>query len=225
MTFFSLSVIYIETILHHYSLRIVRSNRITMKNIKYVLKLHDENVASLVYFARTFLHCEETAKDAVADVFANLLTFCPEFNDEQEAVRYLFVAVRNKCFSILVHRKVVAKYSNYLENGLREADTLSDMEEAEMMMEAKLQQIYHEIQTLPKRMKQIITAFYLENKSIAEIAITLSITEETVRNQIALGKLRIRNNLQQKNKGSGHFTFIFFIVYIIQIIKSFLEAN
>lgn len=68
--------------------------------------LYKSHYDRMLLTARTLLGNDEEARDAVSDVFAELLTSERSLRPEQ-AESYLLVSVRNRCRNLLEHRRVV----------------------------------------------------------------------------------------------------------------------
>lgn len=59
-------------------------------------------------------------------------------------------------------------------------------------------QLLHEIQSLPKQMKEVLILKYFENKQRKEIALTLGISENTVKTQLKRGKKKLFEQLNDR---------------------------
>ena len=69
-------------------------------------QLYSRHYDRMLLTARTLLDNDEDARDAVSDVFTELLASGKQL-DELRAESYLLVSVRNRCMNMLEHRQVV----------------------------------------------------------------------------------------------------------------------
>lgn len=198
----------------------METNKVTVQ------KLHDDHAFLLIQFAKKLLRCEETAKDVVYEMFAEMLPLCPAFDNEDHAVRSLYVRVRNRCYDILDHTSIVKTYSRLFLKSSSYAYYLNETEETEMLMQEQMRFIYNEIEKLPNQTRIVMKARLYEEKSVEVIAIEQEMSKKTVRNHLAIGVSRIRGVLQE---GGNKFIlpkgFFLIILYLLQLIRSLLDIE
>jgi RNA polymerase sigma-70 factor (family 1) len=174
-------------------------------------KLSDEELASLIrkgdegsfaeiydrFYGILYIHAtrklnnKEEARDVIHELFAALWTKRETFEISTNFSGYLYSAVRNRILDIISHKKVTEKYidslQNYADHDFSYADHL--VREHDL---AKL--IEREISFLPDKMREIFLLSRRSNMSHKEIALSLSISEHTVRTQVkkALRILRVK---------------------------------
>ncbi|WP_316817792.1 RNA polymerase sigma-70 factor [Pedobacter nyackensis] len=134
---------------------------------------------------------EDAAKDLVQDTFFTFWQKCGELQINTNLKGYLFIAVRNRIFSLIRKKKVNPDFVDILMEELNQLDntTVERINEREL-----IRLIDIEIEQLPKKMKEVFELSrkeFLTNKEIAE---RLNMTEEAVKKQIhrAIHTLRLR---------------------------------
>lgn len=135
---------------------------------------------------------EEEAKDCVQELFYTLWEKKEEINEIENISAYLFVALRNRIYNIYRSRQVRDKYLYFLsenKKALRKEDTGNLLEIKELE-----EQIEKEVQMLPPKMQAIFRMSREQGMSIEQIAEELSLSPQTVKNQIstALKRLRVK---------------------------------
>jgi len=124
---------------------------------------------------------EDESKDLVQDTFFNFWEKSGELQIKTNLKGYLFVAVRNRIFSLIRKRKVNPDFVDIVMEELNQLDntTVEHINERELI---KL--IDAEIEQLPKKMKEVFELSRKEFLTNKEIAIKLNMTEEAVKKQI-----------------------------------------
>lgn len=125
----------------------------------------------LTYYAFEFVGDRAIAKDMVQDCFVKLWQHrrrCAHINDIRA---YLYTSVRHCCIDWLKSRKkeipLPAPESYETDSAYLESEVLARVQQA--------------IELLPQRMKQVVTMYYLEDKSLEEIGLVIGIDPETAR--------------------------------------------
>lgn len=135
---------------------------------------------------------EEAAKDIVQNIFVNLWSSRKKILVENSLGPYLNVAVRNR--SISYYKKNLAVFERDTEYQAGNSIALSpdhDLEARELQ-----EVIDEEIARMPDNMRRAFLLSRHEKLSIREIAIALSLSEQTIKNNIseALSRLRKTTN-------------------------------
>ena len=96
-------------------------------------------------------------------------------------------------------RRVVANIAvSSFRRKVREAKLLARMGRPEPMIEvlpAEADHFWSEVRKLPKRQAQVIALHYLEDRSIADIAVILECAENTVKVHLHKGRIRLADRL------------------------------
>ena len=132
------------------------------------------------------------AQDAVQDIFISVWRNRQTIEIEETLAPYLFTALR---YYIIKHVYRKAK------KGIHTSLSVESLERSELTTEELLQ--YKELQSiidgevneLPERMKEIYRLSRVDNLRIADIALQLNLSEQTVKNTLATALKRLRESL------------------------------
>lgn len=169
---------------------------------------YNANVSFLIVFARRFVSAE-LAKDIIHDAFLEVWEML-DISVELPSRAYLFRMVRNKCLNTLKREEVQDNYihhvqAEYLRMGLDYYDSLEKL----LIDREGIQELYHQIELLPKKCKQIFKMAYFEEKKSIEIATILGLSVRTVEHQLYLGLKTLREKLHPNKKNKRKFLFFF----------------
>lgn len=148
-------------------------NNFTKKDLK---EIFDSYYESLVLYANRFLLLRDACEDLVQDIFVDFWEKDLSFPDEISLKVYLYKSARNKCYNVIKHNKVKNLYG---VNHLRQIED-DEVFLKHILEEEIVRKLYHLIDALPKRKKEIIKLSLkgLKNKEIAE---NLNIQLQTVK--------------------------------------------
>ncbi|HJD91894.1 MULTISPECIES: RNA polymerase sigma-70 factor [Bacteroides] len=128
-------------------------------------------------YAQRFIDNWEACEDIVSDVFATLWMNREEVClEENTALGYIKVCVRNKCLNIIKHRNVKSKY---IEESLFLSQNSNCSEEIHTLDEL-YEQLHKTLQLLPDEQQKVFIRTYFDGKSQQEIAEELNISVKTV---------------------------------------------
>jgi RNA polymerase sigma-70 factor (ECF subfamily) len=119
------------------------------------------------------------AEDIVKDVYVKLWQKHMDFDTPQNIKAFLFISTRNACLNFLRHLQVKEasrKELLYLESWKSQEVVVNLMVKEELM-----QQIFAEIENLPKRRRTVFKMAYLEGMKNNEIATHMDIAYQTVK--------------------------------------------
>ena len=146
---------------------------------------------------------EETARDVVSDIFADLLSGKLRL-PPKSTEGYFVVLTRNRCLNYLrkmtLHEKVKAglKVDYTLDNVLEENQIIGEIEH-EMSNEAHMIAFVDEVLTLQTR--RVVNMHYRQKLTYHEISEELGISEAAVYKHLAQGIKRIKEHFNPKNNG------------------------
>jgi RNA polymerase sigma-70 factor (family 1) len=141
--------------------------------------IYDQLVRPLTYFVENIIHSQTDAEDIVANAFYKLYHARTGLRSYEHVKRWMYVIVRNEAIDYLRARTRARENQHdiaYLESGLVE------MIETERIKANLLQDMYKEIEKLPKQRKTILRLYFFEQKSTTEIAEQLALSPQTVLN-------------------------------------------
>lgn len=150
----------------------------------------------LCFFAENLVGNVDTAQDLATESFIKLLDFSGSFDSKKSLKSFLYTVTRNACYD---HLRAIQRHKGsheeirYLNNGQY------DDAERQLIRAEILQAIYEAIEKLPGKYKGPIKLALLEGKKNEEIAESLSMAPQTVRNRKSEGfkLLRIALSRQQ----------------------------
>ncbi len=152
------------------------------------------------------LACKKTgsaddAYDLVHDLFADIWRSMPELSDDAAAVRsYLVACLYHKVFNYFRSKGLREKHYKNLETFLTNqsvADPAHALQQQEQEQENIQQAIEKEITGMPEKMKKIFIRNYYQDQSISQIAGDLSLSKQTVKNQLHIASKRLRRAVKQ----------------------------
>lgn len=170
---------------------------------------YETNVSSLIVFARRFVS-PAIAEDIVHDVFLDMYENRASF-DAIPSRSYLFMAVRNRCLNTLKREEVKENYihTTLLDNQLLGLDYYDSIENL-LIEKDGLHELYHQIEQLPDKCRQVFRLAYFEEKKNAEIAEQLNLSIRTVEHQLYLGLKTLREKMLPIQKKKRKFFLFFF---------------
>jgi RNA polymerase sigma-70 factor (ECF subfamily) len=153
--------------------------------------LYKQHYDDLLLAARKLLGNEEEARDAVSDVFAELLANGRPLREEQ-AASYLQVSVRNRCLNLLEHRRVVRTSEQLLRRRRAGATAFrfnpQDICETADNQEPPLDQVLDYVDTqLTAKTSNVVKQRYLGKKKYDEIAQDMGISRIAVFKHLSKG--------------------------------------
>jgi len=145
--------------------------------------------AALYKQAYKKVHCNDIAQDLVQDVFVCLWDKIDYLDAEGSVLAYLFAILRNKTLKLYEKDEVRLRYAVSVASKVLPADGHSQ----NGILEKELKAIIDaEINRMPLRMKEIYLLKREDDLSIKQIAEDLSLSEQTVKNQLQMAYQRLR---------------------------------
>ena len=154
-------------------------------------KIFNQYYKPLCSFAKKFVFDLAVAEDIVQDLFVKFWVQRSEIHLKTSLKAYLFQSAKNECLNYLKHQSVKEKYKMHIANASTDRFFNDNLEEEEIN-----QLIYLTIESLPPRCKQVFEMSRFDGKSIEEIALELSVSPNTIKNQLVSALKRIRQALE-----------------------------
>lgn len=155
-----------------------------------LIKLGDDGAFKAVYdryFDILYIHAykklndSEDARDVVQEVFTNIWGKRKLLVLKTSLPAYLYIAVRNRIFNILAHKRVqsthISSLQHFVDQGVCQTDHLVREKELRAVIE-------EEIAALPQKMQEIFEMSRNQYLSHKEIASALDLSEHTVKKQV-----------------------------------------
>jgi len=138
------------------------------------------------------LHDEDNAKDIVHDVFIHIWTKQEQLGIDKSFIAYLYTCLKNRIIDNVRKENFRARQLDRLRQTLSEEDhsMMDDLLSRELE-----DQILLKVNSLPDKMKEVYRLSREEELSIDEIAEKLSLSPQTVKNQISNALKRLRSSI------------------------------
>lgn len=154
-----------------------------------------------LYFKRLFAYClkfvksEEEAEEIVHDVFLRLWKMREEIKQEESLKSLLFIISKSYVINSFQRTIKSQSFEDYLD--YKDRICADDESDYELEYNDYLHLVMSKLERLPETQKRVIELTKLQELSIKETAEALSLSEQTVRNQLSLGlkslRLMLRN--------------------------------
>lgn len=160
--------------------------------------IYDMYVGRLFSFAFSLTMSREDAADIVQEIFVRLWENRESISVDKHFEAYLFAIGRNLFVSACRKRMAEQRYAAHVEH-------IDDTQTVPMPSSAIEYDEYRKsfgkaFMSLPERQRQIVSLSKFKGMKNAEIAKELSLSEQTVKNQLSLGLKELRRLLAK----SGH---------------------
>jgi RNA polymerase sigma-70 factor (ECF subfamily) len=151
------------------------------------------------------VQCNDLAKDLVQDTFLSLWDKIDILDVDGSVMAYLYAILRNKVLKLYEKDEVRIKYAVSVTTN----EKTSDLYVQDILVEKELIAIIeNEVANMPARMREIYLLKKDDDLSIKQIAVNLTLSEQTIKNQLQMAYQRLR--MRAKNYGSSWVRMIFF---------------
>lgn len=136
------------------------------------------------------VQCKDMAKDLTQDVFLLLWNKIDTLDSDGSILAYLYAVLRNKVLQLYQRNETAAKYALSLST----REKCNDSYEDDLLIEKELKGIIDdEVASMPPRMREIYLLKKDADISIKQIAGSLSLSEQTIKNQLQMAYQRLKN--------------------------------
>lgn len=151
----------------------------------------------LCLFAEGLVNSSDQAEDVVEEVFASTWEARESCRGCDSLKSYLYVAVRNRAFKVLRHRKVVNRLAERVGSGGPVPGMSANRDDpAENAAASELARaVERAVASLPERSRQAYLLHRQHGMTYAEIAATMEVSAKTVENHLARAVKALRENL------------------------------
>ncbi|WEK35245.1 MAG: sigma-70 family RNA polymerase sigma factor [Candidatus Pseudobacter hemicellulosilyticus] len=139
----------------------------------------------------------EDASDIVHDLFADIWRNLRKVPAGDACRPYLISCLYHKVFNYFRTKGLQEKHYKHLELFLSQQLTGTELPMQEPVQELIDKAITTEIRKLPVKMKDILIRYFYQRQTIDQIAGELSLSRQTVKNQLSLASKRLRQAVQQ----------------------------
>lgn len=151
--------------------------------------LFDQLYVGMVQRAVYYTNDLDIAEDVVQEVFMRLWEKREELRGIQNIQGYLLFSIRNKCLNLLEHQQVIDKYRQYC--------LLQEVREDEDEPETFIEEVGNLLNKLPEKRRKVLEMSVLESKSYAEIASSLGISLNTVKDHVKKAYAFLREEVRK----------------------------
>jgi len=153
--------------------------------------IYNNYYLTLYNFVKKFIPEREDAEDITADIFIKLWRMHTRFDSIKNIEAFLYITGRNACLDFLRHLQRQSEKQKEMLHVLMQEPAEGFLQE-DLKAEV-LKSIHKEIEKLPRSCRNVFKMAYLEGLSNSQIADTLRINNQSVRNhkQRAIKLLRI----------------------------------
>lgn len=158
--------------------------------------------ADLIYrHIRVRVNSTFDADDIFQEFFIHIWEKRESLNIETNVRAYLLVALKHHILNTIKEQQIRQKYheASSQQRGEADEDVLGKITSKDLK-----EQLRKAVDRFPERLKMVYILSREENLSVREIAERLSVSEQTVKNQLTDILRRLKNEMKNKN-------FIFFI--------------
>lgn len=139
------------------------------------------------------VQCKSMAQDLVQDSFISFWDKLDTLNPKESVLAYLYAILKNKTLKFYEKDEVRSRYIISLSS----FGIVSDSNAQNIIIEKELKHIINrEIERMPPRMKEIYNLKKEEELSIKQIATGLSLSEQTIKNQLQMAYQRLRTRVR-----------------------------
>jgi RNA polymerase sigma-70 factor (family 1) len=157
-------------------------------------RLYELYAPFLVNFASSKIYSLELARDIIQDVFVSLWENRATLQITTNLKSFLFSAVRYK---IIDHIRKNYTRSEYAEMMKRLTFDVHVNLQKQLEDKDLLDHINQSVEKMPERVKEIYKLSRNDNKSISEIASSLNLSEQTIKNQLTTALKFLRKEFPQ----------------------------
>lgn len=147
----------------------------------------------LVVFANNYLFDYDASEDIVQEVFIYLWENSEKIKIDFSLLGYIHAMVRNRCLNYLKKIKVTDNFNllafniNLMSEPIFDSNYKHEEEDKKIVY----YQILKIVETLPKKMQEVVKLKFFHNYKYSEIAKELNISVNTVKTQLKRAKLKI----------------------------------
>jgi RNA polymerase sigma-70 factor (ECF subfamily) len=166
-------------------IELVRSGR-RDEALAAILRAYKRKVFGL---ALSYLRSRESAEDVAQEVFIKVWKALPRFDERATVSTWIYTITRNTSFSAIRARRPNASLS---DPDVMEAVETSAAEQVEEGSEADGTALLKLVDQLPAKQRQVVTLFYMEERSYDEVAEMLAMPIGTVKTLLHRARARLQ---------------------------------
>lgn len=151
--------------------------------------------------AYSYVKDRDTAEDMFQEVFIKVNAKAGEFRGESSIRTWLLRITANTCKDYLksAYHQRVTLMGEEEERTLAAEDTIGAIEKKE-----DARRIREALLKLPEKYREVLVGLYFEERSVAETARMLEISEGTVKSRLSRARERLKELLEEQQKGGAY---------------------
>jgi RNA polymerase sigma-70 factor (ECF subfamily) len=154
--------------------------------------IYERLKGEIYMFTFKIVRSRPDAEDITATVFEKLWMFRPKLESPAHLKNWLFVTARNKCLNTLRDNQLTYELN---EETVNSSETVLDVTplQREQIWASLIERLWETISKLPPVRRKVMQMRFGENRSVDEIATTLGLSPQTVRNHLSRGKNQMQD--------------------------------
>lgn len=153
--------------------------------------LFRDRYKDLCRFAWSFVGDYSVAEDIVQELFATIWRKHESIDEKQSVVSYLYVSVRNACFTYLKTKKQCVDLTALMDEAvIPEVDYITESPVLRVLWDA--------VEALPLQCKVVFKLVVLEDLKYHEVAERMGISVNSVKTQMKIAYRELRSKLDPK---------------------------
>lgn len=136
------------------------------------------------------------ADDIFQDFFTKLWEKRASFDEVNNVRAYIMVALKNHILNTIKERQIRDKHHGLSQAGFEETD---DYTWVKIVAEDLDERIKDVVNTLPSRLREVWILSREQHLTVKEISERLSVSEQTIKNQLTDILKRLKNEINKKN--------------------------
>jgi len=165
--------------------------------LEHLMRTYGNDVLRMAY---SYVKDYDTAEDIFQEVFIKVNANLGEFRGESSIKTWLLRITVNACKDFLksAYTRRVTMFSEEEEENIPAADMAEEIERKQ-----DGEQIRKALLLLPEKYREVLVCLYFEERSVAETAKVLGISEGTVKSRLSRARDKFRVILESERKGGA----------------------
>jgi len=166
-------------------------------DLEHLMRTYGNDVLRMAY---SYVKDYDTAEDIFQEVFIKVNANLSEFRGESSVKTWILRITVNACKDYLksAYARRVTMFADEEENQIPTADTTEAIEQKQ-----DGEQIRKALLLLPEKYREVLVCLYFEERSVAETAKVLGLSEGTVKSRLSRARDKFRVILEREWKGGA----------------------
>ena len=166
-------------------------------SLEYLMRTYGNDVLRMAY---SYVKDYDTAEDIFQEVFIKVNANLESFRGESSLKTWLLRITVNACKDYLksAYSRRVTMFAEEEEENISVADTTEEVERKQ-----DGEQIRKALLLLPEKYREVLVCLYFEERSVAETAKALGLSEGTVKSRLSRARDKFRVILEREWKGGA----------------------